>query len=359
MAGFRRFKLFLGIIIPFFAFFLMSQNVEAVALDTSSFDLHYAANGSSSYLWQNGMKYGQNTGGTQGINYVNLSTGYGFANLYQFNTSAVNATGNYMTINFETNIVVTGASPAYRGEFVNLPYMSIQVCTGTGAFSNMQLIDKSLSSAVTEWNDGKSLTLTFYGSASYRNIGQGSSGIIVCQIGNPNYAFLTTTNAFSTTYINRVFFEQNPGSIEFSNNINDALLQMQVNQNNTIINQNQQILDQNQAVIDQDNSAYDSISGQDANNIDGSTNAQTASLISVISGFISAFSSINPTNCDMNLELPDFAGGSRLVNICSGKENAPQIIEIGSSLLLICVFVPLAFVVIKMIYSEIRSWTNG
>lgn len=135
----------------------------------------------------------------------------------------------------------------------------------------------------------------------------------------------------------------------------DPLLAGQQQTTDAVNSLNTTIQEQN----NKEQEGIDNISNQSSSDIEGSTNQQTTSLINVISGFIGAFSNINATNCDLNLELPDFAGGSRVVNICSGKENAPQIIEIGSSLLLICVFVPLAFVVIKMIYNEIRSWTNG
>lgn len=105
--------------------------------------------------------------------------------------------------------------------------------------------------------------------------------------------------------------------------------------------------------------ATDNISNQNSSDIQGAENQATTNLIGVLSGFISAFSNINATNCNLTLEFPDYAGGSRTVNICSGKEKAPRIVEIGSSLLLIGVFVPLAYILIKMIYNEIRSWTNG
>ena len=140
---------------------------------------------------------------------------------------------------------------------------------------------------------------------------------------------------------------------------NMQLLQTQINQNNTIINQNNQIINLLEDEHEQNQQAYDNISNQSPNDINGSSDNQTTSLINVITGFIGAFSGINPTNCNLTLEFPDYAGGSRVVNICSGKEKAPRIVEIGSSLLLICVFVPLAFVLIRMIYNEIRSWTNG
>ena len=153
------------------------------------------------------------------------------------------------------------------------------------------------------------------------------------------------------------------------NNLQQAL----TSQNQTIINQNDNIMIQNGQIVnngdktnnlleeqnDREQQGIDNIENQNSSDIQGSENGQTTSLINVISGFISAFSGVSVTNCNFTLEFPDYAGGSRVVNICSGKDKAPRIVEIGSSLLLICVFVPLAYILIRMIYNEIRSWTNG
>lgn len=104
------------------------------------------------------------------------------------------------------------------------------------------------------------------------------------------------------------------------------------------------------------------IENQTPENTGGSSseNEQTTSIIGTISSFVSAFSNITPSqNCEMDLPFPDFVGGNQRVNICQGKDKAPDIITIASSLLLIVTFVPVAFIVLSMIYREIRSFTNG
>lgn len=104
------------------------------------------------------------------------------------------------------------------------------------------------------------------------------------------------------------------------------------------------------------------IENQTPENTGGSSseNQQTTSIIGTISSFVSAFSNITPSqNCEMDLPFPDFVGGDQRVNICQGKDKAPAIITIASSLLLIVTFVPIAFIVLSMIYREIRSFTNG
>lgn len=220
---------------------IFTHETSAVSLSTNSLDLHYAPNGANSYRWQNGMLYGQTTGGTENINYVNVTTGNGYANLYQFTTPTISTTGNYASIHFETNIVIGSINSSYIGNFVNLPYMKIQVCNGSGAFSSVKIASSNISTAITEWNNGANKTLTIYGDIVFKDIQANSSGNFICQIGNPSYAFISTANVFSSTYVNRIYFEQNPGYIEYSNNINDALLQTQIWQNDVMIN-NQTII---------------------------------------------------------------------------------------------------------------------
>lgn len=109
-----------------------------------------------------------------------------------------------------------------------------------------------------------------------------------------------------------------------------------------------------------ENAAVDNIDNQSANDMSGSSDQQTTSIIGTISSFVGAFSNVQASaNCNLTLPFPEFLGGNTMVNICQGKEKAPALIAIGSSLLLIVTFVPLAFIMLRMIYSEIRSFTNG
>lgn len=109
-----------------------------------------------------------------------------------------------------------------------------------------------------------------------------------------------------------------------------------------------------------ENAAVDNIDNQSANDMGGSSNQQTTSIIGTISSFLSAFQNVQPAqNCNLTLPFPEFLGGNTNVNICQGKDKAPTLVTIGSSLLLIVTFVPLAFIMLRMIYSEIRSFTNG
>lgn len=87
--------------------------------------------------------------------------------------------------------------------------------------------------------------------------------------------------------------------------------------------------------------------------------AQATNLINAFSGFVSALGGLSATNCNLTLNFPDFAGGSRVVNVCQNKDKAGNIISVFSSLTLIVFYVPLAIRLLTMIYNEIRSFTNG
>lgn len=154
--------------------------------------------------------------------------------------------------------------------------------------------------------------------------------------------------------------------VNFANTSTDASNQAIVDQlsimtaQNTVINRNLEqfhddVNERNQKEYD----AVDNIDGQNSSDIPDSEDQQTTNLIGVINNFISSIGNINATNCQVTLTFPTYAGGTRVVDICQGKEKAPTIITIGSSMLLIGVFIPLAWLLLRMIYSEIRSWTNG
>lgn len=325
-------------IISLFFSVVYSVDTSAATLGTSSLDLHVRQVSMNNYTWINNLLYNQKV--------YNVWS----ANQYQFNSSSIIPTGNYASLHFETNIVYS-ENVAYQMPFVNLETIGVWCSASAGSVS---VRDYIVNHALTHWygsNGENNVTLTVYGDVSLQGFSSGTATNIYCGVGNQNYAFIQVrTESLNTR--NNVYFEQNPATIEFTNNVSETLLQQQIYQNNLII-------EQNQSVIDQNNSAYDAISGQDVSDIPDSTNSQTTSLIGVISNFISSLSSYNATSCSLTLPFPNYAGGTTTVDPCSGKEIAPTIVQVASSLLLICTFVPLAFIVLRMIYNEIRSWTNG
>lgn len=356
MVGIKKSKLILGIFIPILAFFLMSHNTFAIEYGPAEFGLRYRSYNSATYDWQLGLYAGPNYSvSAYGLNGVRIQ--------WQNMTFQ----GNHASIHSEINVVAWEPTNIRRNNWVNLPYQGIMTCASNAG--SVKVEQSNVSSVITNWIASDSSlrsTLTFYVDVALSGLNQNGTGYIACLIGSNSYAFASDNTTTGVKY----YVEQAPSRIEFSNNINDVLLQTQINQNETMIYNQNMMIDQNKQIntnivegfdnIQNENQeAYDNISGQSSSDIDGATNNQTVSLINVITGFINAFSGISATNCNLTLDFPSYVGGSRVVNICSGKDKAPRIVEIGSSLLLICVFVPLAFVLIRMIYNEIRSWTNG
>lgn len=347
--AFKRFLFKIGIIIPFFAIFLMSQNTFAASLSTSSFDLHARWSVGYDYQWFHNLVYGSPTS-TNSNSYVNIAGNGGAANLYQFNTPSVTAGGNYATIHFETNIVCSNTSPGCLVKFVNLNEQNLITCSASGA----TVLSKNLQSVTTDWDTiinntvYYNTTLTFYGDVVMSGFNQNGAYSFTCLMGNNNYAFYW--NAGSV--VDKLYFEQNPATITWSNDKSAALLEAQ----NSILETQNRLL---QEQLDREQNAVNNIEGQQSSDIPNSSDAQTTNLLGVINRFISALSNISLGSCIVPLNLPEYAGGSIQADLCQYKDKAPAIVQIGSSMLLICVFIPLAWLILRMIYSEIRSWTNG
>lgn len=351
MVDIKKSKLILGIFIPILAFFLMSQNTFAEAFSrtyssasvnfyTSSqinatVNLPWNVNPGTSTFYLNSTYFDENSWLGYKISYIS--------------GRMVMEIAPYTT----TNFYVCGINTAY-----SISNGTITQCVGSLTIRYSDGTSTVLSDKTVYINQTSSpYRITIY--FDYQGETSSDKTISLMQYefkAKTGYDVVSRNTSWNNTTLFQLVegrgtvnvYETPPSGAEIAND----LLQQQIGQNQTIINQNQ-------AVIDQNNEAYDNISNQSANDISGATNNQTTSLINVITGFIGAFSGINATNCNLTLEFPNYAGGSRVVNICSGKEKAPRIVEIGSSLLLICVFVPLAYVLIRMIYNEIRSWTNG
>lgn len=111
--------------------------------------------------------------------------------------------------------------------------------------------------------------------------------------------------------------------------------------------------------FDKENNAVDNIENQTTPSSGSAENSTTSSLLQTIQSFVTALQGISATNCNVTLAFPNFAGGSMVVNPCQNKEFAGNIISIGGSLLLVTFYIPVAYMLIRKIYSEIRSFTNG
>lgn len=111
--------------------------------------------------------------------------------------------------------------------------------------------------------------------------------------------------------------------------------------------------------FDQENDAVDNISNQQPPASGSGQNSTTSSLLDTLGSFLTAITNLSATNCEVVLAFPSFAGGSQTVNICQNKEYTGNIVSIAGSIILVLFYLPVAFMLINKIYSEIRSFTNG
>lgn len=373
MAGIKR---LLGVIIPFFAIFLMSQNAFADSATANVADVSFWSSAAGHQVTTNvNLPWQIRLGGSPSDRrsfYLNR------INIWYPVTANVNAQNVWGRLVMRFQINATASEEPY--------FCDKKLSDFTGAVSNVPI---ECAGEVVYWFDDGTYYSSFspvyfnYDLTNLNAFTDYSQALPNKKLTGITFKILKTGRydvysvLYGWDYVGTIkisdasFFINSQATTDINPLINQGNTQINQNntmidQNNTQINQNQQQINQNQQQINQDanyyNSNYqanDNISNQSAGDIQGSQNQQTTSLINVISGFISAFSGITAGNCNLTLEFPDYAGGTRVVNICSGKDKAPRIVEIGSSMLLICVFVPLAYIVIRMIYNEIRSWTNG
>lgn len=105
--------------------------------------------------------------------------------------------------------------------------------------------------------------------------------------------------------------------------------------------------------------AADNISGQTPPASGSGQNSTTSSLLDTLGSFLTAITNLSATNCNVVLAFPAFAGGSQTVNICQNKEYTGNVVSVAGSIILVLFYLPVAFMLVNKIYSEIRSFTNG
>lgn len=91
-----------------------------------------------------------------------------------------------------------------------------------------------------------------------------------------------------------------------------------------LINGQKNMYDQDKEFYDRNYEAVDNIENQNSSDIQGAENQQTTNLINVITGFISAFSGISAGNCNLTLEFPSYAGGTRLLTYAAAKKKLQE-----------------------------------
>lgn len=374
----NRFFVKIGIIIPFLPIFLMSQNTFAASLTALPSGRFYRAwSQNSGNTWQHNANYTDWALADLPISALSANATYDrYVKGFRVVGNPPEASSTY-TVNQITEISVifkqlgtygdcsggNNMSPTlnYASPFIPvLRYISGNSVLETETFNsdNFKCYEEisGNGNAIFEFKfDGFSTTdnspingIDFrWGDALTTPTVNSPVGIAgICKTGTfETNCFLGNTIQFmGITY---KYTLSNDPAIIYQNTI--------INQNNTQINQNQQIIDHN----NKEEEAADNIENQSPNDINNASNAATTNLIGILSNFVSQLSSFSATNCNVTIPFPVFLGGNKVVNICQNKDKAGDLISIIGSLILIGFYIPLAIVLLKMIYGEIRSFTNG
>lgn len=127
---------------------------------------------------------------------------------------------------------------------------------------------------------------------------------------------------------------------------------------NLLNQQKSEMTELNDSVQERNDKEYesvDNIDNQSASDITGTDNQNTTNLIGIFSSFVTAMGNASSTNCNFDGDFGNLDLGQ--MNFC--QDNPPTIVQVIGSLVLIAVFVPLAYFLVNRIISEIRSFTNG
>lgn len=352
----RHFSFKIGIFIPFLCILLMSHNTFAVVTaDANRFLFAASLQYNTSPSWSSPQRYDEY------VPYAELSA-------VQMNTYPTAApTGNYVNINGKMNVSLVDINSAHSSYPYTQDLWDLTVICGWGG-QTLITDGASVSYSVGTWqgivngSQGKvkyiDLTFQFSGHFPQGYSGIGTNQLMSCAVRRKTPRSGGYYEPFAVGQLNSTYAYSNNTayngylSVETSN---DAEIQAIVGIQNAVNTQTSVIIEHN-AKEDQ---AVDNIENQSPSDINNASNAATTNLIGILSNFVSQLSSFSATNCNVTIPFPVFLGGNKIVNICQNKDKAGDLISIIGSLILIGFYIPLAIVLLKMIYGEIRSFTNG
>lgn len=365
----------IGIIIPFFAIFLMSQNTFAATYPLASGRVYRAWSQVNGSTWQYRQNYTDFVQADYPVNVLRSDTDWSRV------LKGVRVVGNptqgssSYTVNSITNIIYQFRQQ--NGDCWNDGHSSSSINT-TDYVPTLRLISgndvlSSQSYASYDCQEeiaGNGYILhNFYFSGFSTTDSTAINGldfrwgdamnVPTTQLGGIA-GVGTTTEVSDRDWAGTMVFMGAAYDYSVSNDPNAVYQGTIINQNNTIINQNNTQIEQNQQIIDhndKEEQAADDIENQTPPT--GTDNQQTTNLIGVLSNFLAQLQNFRATDCNVVLPFPSFIGGNMTVNICQNKDKAGDLISIIGSLIMVGFYIPLAIVLLRMIYNEIRSFTNG
>lgn len=365
MVGIRKFKFILGIFIPFSFIYLMSQNTFAISTGFDFFSFYYNTPSNQSYVYSGHKGYDSATFNIHAINRVAASS---------TSVGSVPANANYMSVTAKFNLLTWTDNgninylPSSGSEVAHIRDVAINDSPVNFESSNLNIYSTTfvcdpLNSGITT----NCRTLTYEFTFVVKNVSGTINSVSFAALYDGNLPLYTGFRDGFNCYFE--YDSNNKVIVDFSYDYTSALLQQQTQlqsiTNNNLIEINNSITD----YTDQQNEAYDNISGQSSSDIQNADNQQTTSLIGFISDFLVVLTGLNTNpsgaNCNISLPFPDFVGGTQSVNVCTGKDglvtnsSGLNFITIFGRLMMMCFFIPFCFILLKMIYNEIRSWTSG
>lgn len=352
-----RLKLISLLFIPFASILLMSHNTYAdtvtVEVDKTSF------NGTISYR----SYVGSASLGNIDENVTNLSQNGNYP-FYMLSTQS--AKSRYLW-NFTNNYTITNPDNYSGANLVVQDTLEYRGVNNTNVFSSQQYKH----SVIMTFTDNSTSTYDCYtgDGVIWSNISNGNGYLyaqcvfvaqkplksFVHRVGNESFSTANSIvamgvgqgnglYAYSGWYSGDLYIDEVPVVLPQLDNISNQLDDLSQNINDH---------------YEAENDAVDNISNQTPPASGSGENSTTSSLLDTLGSFLTAITNLSATNCEVVLAFPAFAGGSQTVNICQNKEYTGNIVSIAGSIILVLFYLPVAFMLVNKIYSEIRSFTNG
>lgn len=355
-----------GLLIPFFAVLLMSHNTFAAdsgGYNQATVDFH------SNQQIQATVNLPWN---------VNPGNNWFFLNNLYFNNTVYTGTaksfisgrfatdieiGNALTASQYDHIFICGLNKLNELTTVGNTYASHCNATATIVYSdNTSLISDVSPVFVTYAAFSPNMKFTLYFDFSKQLDGNKTISFIQFrffgQSGYDVFSYNTTWNNNNLMILvsGRSTIETYSSSDQMSN----ALLQTQINQNQAIINQNNQY-------YSHEYQAETNIQNQSSSDIPNASDQKTTSLIGFLGDFVGAIGNINTSgDCSINLtinELPDGFTYNQNVNPCIGKDKfiaggGNVFFEVFLPIVALLFYLPFVIFILRLIYKEIRSFTD-
>lgn len=339
-----------------------SSNASAATINTNSVNYNYQSTPSSDYIWSSAKSLANSDGLCGSDCYLKPIW---HARYLQFNFANTAFQGNHGTLHFEANVVYDDTSQL-SPSWINLDRMSITSCLVGSTPLNIE--SQTLSYAQTPWSWNSSYqkydrnTLTIYADIVMSGIPSGS-GSISCNFGSSNFAYFE-----GGSYVNNIIYvERNPASLVFSNNLNDALLQQQIAQNEVMIQNQQAMINaiDNLSLAQQEQNEKDDQDREDIQNAsdDGQEAAEqagqaidnaSASLLTIIGNFVNIIISPPASDCSIDADMGHMDLGT--IDLC--QLSPPPAFGTIATILVIGFTIPFAYSLIMTFLSMLKGATQ-